>query len=637
MRALSVHITGFRRFGAPNRPLDISDELIAIVGPNEAGKTSLLHALQHMNNTDAFEQSDLTRGGDGNVCVTVRYAVEEVERKLLGLRYSADASRRLRELSVSKFGDGSIEGRLDGEVPETAKLIAGHLQTLKAATDDLSKMYDEGIVESIEELVAAAEGGEYQRAPSNAVMKALREHKPADAAARKLQLVVEQFLRLAVTDVRQAMATTLAAWRPRFLLFTPSDRSLRASYPLNDERQWNPALQNLFALAGVDRKKLAAAVGDIALTKTLLDQPNQRIQEKMNAAWRQGKVTVRFEVDGGTLHVLAYDAGGSGFLPITSRSEGLRQFLGIMAFVERHKEESEDDRPILLLDEAEQHLHYDAQADLINVLTEQQFARKVIYTTHSAGCLPADLGTGVRAITTARSDGLNPDADDDLSVPENRFWQMGGSGYSPLLLAMGATTFAFTAARRAVLTEGFTDLVLLPSLIREATKQIRLDYQVVPGLARVADGDIAELAESAVNVAYLVDGDDAGARIHQRLTDAGVPRRALVSLRSVTGGAAGEPEDLLRPEVFVDALNDVLGHVGGPTFAMSDLANTGRWATARRWAEQHGLKLDKRHFALAVLERRHDGLLSTTGRRHIAKLHTALTKALAPPRRRSRT
>jgi predicted ATP-dependent endonuclease of OLD family len=54
--------------------------------------------------------------------------------------------------------------------------------------------------------------------------------------------------------------------------------------------------------------------------------------------------------------------------------------------------------PILLLDEIETHLHYDAQADLAQMLAKQEIVAKVIYTTHSMGCLPEDLGTGVRFI-----------------------------------------------------------------------------------------------------------------------------------------------------------------------------------------------------------------------------------------------
>ena len=115
--------------------------------------------------------------------------------------------------------------------------------------------------------------------------------------------------------------------------------------------------------------------------------------------------------------------------------------------------------PILLIDEADIHLHYDAQADLIQMLSHQQQAAQVIYTTHSAGCLPKDLGTGVRLV--------EPNKDQERSGVENWPWQK-DQGFGPLLLGMGASTLAFVPTRAALIGEGGSEIVLLPTLIREA-------------------------------------------------------------------------------------------------------------------------------------------------------------------------
>ena len=44
MRLIAVELTGYRRFADPTR-IDVDGPLTAIVGPNEAGKTSLLDAM----------------------------------------------------------------------------------------------------------------------------------------------------------------------------------------------------------------------------------------------------------------------------------------------------------------------------------------------------------------------------------------------------------------------------------------------------------------------------------------------------------------------------------------------------------------------------------------------------------------
>ena len=82
-------------------------------------------------------------------------------------------------------------------------------------------------------------------------------------------------------------------------------------------------------------------------------------------------------------------------MPFRERSDGLRQFVALVALAAHQPNPVP---PILLIDEVETHLHYNAQADLIEVPTEQNAARQIVYTTHSAACLPQDLGLGVRVV-----------------------------------------------------------------------------------------------------------------------------------------------------------------------------------------------------------------------------------------------
>ena len=168
------------------------------------------------------------------------------------------------------------------------------------------------------------------------------------------------------------------------------------------------------------------------------------------------------------------------YIEIDQRSDGLRQFVALRAYVAL---EEATVKPVLLIDEAETHLHYDAQADLVQVLEEQDDVAKVVYTTHSAGCLPRDLGTGIRAIvpTYRESDGERSQTDDSEVV--NRFWTH-GRGFSPILIAMGASVLAFASTRKAVIAEGMSDAMLLPTLIREATGADHLEYQVAPTLLK---------------------------------------------------------------------------------------------------------------------------------------------------------
>ncbi len=248
-----------------------------------------------------------------------------------------------------------------------------------------------------------------------------------------------------------------------------------------------------------------------------------------------------------TLRVYVETQPGA-FTKVGERSEGVQAFLALAAFI--------DSRPktkslILLVDEAESHLHYDAQADIVRMFDEQTAAQDVIYTTHSVGCLPPDLGTGVRIVIR----------DGEQSTISNSFWTT-GPGLTPLVLAMGASVFAFTPARHAVIAEGATDLMLLPTILREAVGIDRLRFQVAPGIAEAPSKTYRSLESEAGKVGFLVDGDDAGMGLRRQLEHAGIAAGRVVSLGDVLNGAV--IEDFLDPVAYVNAVNEQLRRSGIP-------------------------------------------------------------------------
>lgn len=60
MRLVWLTLHGYKRFAAAAK-LNLDSRLIAITGPNEAGKSSLLDALMHLNHDEPLAASELTR------------------------------------------------------------------------------------------------------------------------------------------------------------------------------------------------------------------------------------------------------------------------------------------------------------------------------------------------------------------------------------------------------------------------------------------------------------------------------------------------------------------------------------------------------------------------------------------------
>jgi predicted ATP-dependent endonuclease of OLD family len=228
-------------------------------------------------------------------------------------------------------------------------------------------------------------------------------------------------------------------------------------------------------------------------------------------------------------------------------------------------------------------LHYDAQADLVGVFEEQDEAAQIIYTTHSAGCLPRDLA-GVRAIVPETEEVDGKIIQKDHSEAINRFWTK-GKGFSPLLLAMGAGAFAFAATQYAVITEGMSDALLLPSLLREATGEKRLRYQPVASFAEATADEIRRFDLIAGRIAFLADGDDGGRRHVEKLKENGISDDQVIYVGN-DPDSGSSIEDLLTKSVYLQAVNEELGAWHGLEYPAGELPEKGRSKAVKDWCAQ---------------------------------------------------
>jgi len=197
----------------------------------------------------------------------------------------------------------------------------------------------------------------------------------------------------------------------------------------------------------------------------------------------------------------------------------------------------------------------------------------------------------------------------DHSEVINSLWTK-GRGFSPMLIAMGASAFAFSATQRALVTEGMSEVILLPSLIREATNQDRLDYQVTPSFAEALPDEIPDFDLLAARVAFLADGDRGGREHAKKLLKNGVLKGQILFLGgSDKSGLA--LEDLVTKNVYLRAVNRELEiWQEGLRFPEEKLPDKGRaktvadWAKRRRGRNGEPIELSKVAIAQRVLDQR---------------------------------
>ena len=494
---------------------------------------------------------------------------------------------------------------LIGDLVAAAREMAeGEEEWLEERADELDALAErlESIVEEIGERVESEESGDSYEGPD---WPEFNESLLSLPAALTRMAVAER-----IDHPLQKVIWALADRVPRFLKFDDDARQLETKYDLSEDAPADGlGIHNFLALGGTTWAEAVevAERGDPGWKKTYVEDIDKNLRQRAALKWGQSDIDATVNLDGSVLSILL-SMQEHDFIGFDDHSDGLKAFMALRAFVAHMDEAGDGVKPIVLIDEADLHLHYDAQADLVSVFEEQDEAAKVIYTTHSAGCLPRDLGQGVRAIVPETDEVDGRQIQKDHSEAVNRFWIKGRS-FSPLLLAMGAGAFAFSATQWALVTEGMSDALLLPTLVREATGEKRLRYQAVPSFAEASADEIGNFDLAAARVAFLVDSDEGGRAHAQRLTANGVSERQILFL----GGAPENGlaiEDMLDAAVYLDAVNSELDAWHGLNFPEDQLPDIGRSKAVSEWCgEQSGrsgkpITLSKVDVAQRVLDQR---------------------------------
>ncbi|MFT4800265.1 MAG: putative ATP-dependent endonuclease of OLD family [Flavobacteriaceae bacterium] len=567
-----VYIKGFKRFEDTSVLLD--RKLLAFVGANEAGKSSFFEALLSIETISPYSISQLTKGlklenKPEHVVVEVEYLLEKQDLQKVKEYFGIGSpkyyylGKKVNGTQVHGFRDGSVEKNLHKKT-ELLKIIANIIK---------SKSYDKFLDKNyyLEEEDSEYDGSQSLRSLLEVFKEELLENN-LEEAGQELQSFIgnklkyeNKYIRFKKEKINELISSLSSILnedepqdrfleycdqtRPKFVLFEETDRLLKGTYTLQDLTKPTNALLNLLAVAEMDLSdyKLSVKNKDDDKRKSLNKEADENLKKKYSS-WSQSKTYPTLLLDKDSLSI-KIELPSKGFIGIEYRSDGFKQYIALKAFLHTNSH----DLPVLLIDEAEIHLHYAAQADLIKEFEKQDYVNSIIYTTHSAGCLPSDLGSGIRAVEQI----FEMNTDSGFSKIRNSIWR-NNAGFSPILLAMGANIISFTLARKALFAEGVSETILLPRLLREATGLESIEFQVAPGIAEISKKKLKELKlEAAIN-SYLVDGDKGGEINKKTLIGSGINENSIIILdKDCT------LEDYVSPKVLLDAINRELNKIQG--------------------------------------------------------------------------
>ncbi|WP_081710126.1 AAA family ATPase [Arthrobacter sp. 35W] len=600
MRLIKARIQGFGRLA--DTKINLDSKVIAIVGPNEAGKTTLLKALARMDSDEALPIPQRSRAvdvTDETIVTSVDFVLDDADRDSvsgLGLEEAP------RSMTVNRLARGGVTIAIKPNPTKDGNVLHSWVDILTRylADPDLSDYINpdttyadpnsdaprdypaelEKLIENTKALLSGDGGISGHDQLAIDCEELLSGTLDAEKAS-ELRLVISNLTEwLRVGNTSTETINILWSRTPDFLLFGEDDRTLLSTYNFDEVLLANtpPALLNLASMAGLDLAKLFEyhQSSNFGPRSTTIAQANARLNSAFKHSWKQSRLSVRLDIDGSQLRVMIWEDGDN-ITVFNERSAGLQMFVALTAFLNVH---GTTRPPILLIDEAENHLHIDAQADLVSMFMTQEQAANVIYTTHSPACLPPDLGSGIRSVVPRQDN-------QQISDVRNNFWG-NGPGFTPLMMAMGAAAAAFTPARCVVLAEGATEMIMLPTLIRMATGEETLNYQIAPGLSESPTALYPQLDFEGAKVAYLVDGDAGGRSLKKALIRSGIPEKLIVTL------AVPGLENTLEPSVYEDATRSLLAesNPGADLTGMPLFSNpkVGSWASKiSKWAEDRDL------------------------------------------------
>ncbi|WP_417330420.1 AAA family ATPase [Halomonas cupida] len=616
-----------------------------LVGPNEAGKSVILQALQQLNAPEGMggfealrdyprsEYDDIKRGVvDPAMVKVVEGHFKPEDGDLVGLPEGFQDCTYI----LSRFLDNSAKHRIEGGPPlptygsvsKDLKRLCAHVDKRKEADDpppsadlaDVTEGWNDSMPINIERA---------------AVLKSWLDKTALPLIDENNETEDDRYERLlqaiSIAECRNTALQHLEKCLPIFVLFNNYFRvrprihlahlAQRVETGVLDDEQYDYGNLCLLKLLGFSAKELAdigstpePKAGDAEALKSYKDNLDSRSYQLNAASVRLTKEIVsvwmpnpdraeadrlRIQADGQYLKVVVEDELGVD-IELDQRSEGFQWLVSffIVFFAEaadKHK------NAVLLLDEPGLHLHGLKQRDFRETISRLAATSQTVYTTHSPFLVgPGELDM-VRVVDmTDRTVGTKVHGALSSEDP---------AALLPLQEALGydLAQSLFSQTRNLVL-EGLTDywyLEAMAQLLREASTA-KLDEKIALVFANTA-GKVVYYATilhaHKLKVAALLDSDSAGDQAAKQ--DALVytlGNKRILRTKETYSGKVSKPEieDLLRETLVKVALEDLSWDVTATAAAQesrsivdifkSEIGGFSKYKLAKaflRWARVH--------------------------------------------------
>ena len=514
------------------------DDVTALVGKNESGKTAFLHAIRKINSIsgeeDGFTIRDYPRKG-------------YIKYKKIHEQDPCEVAQAEFELSPEELSE--IESNFgDGVLASNKVIVTKNYKNERGWKIDLS--------DSISSSSSPNSFTEPSNPTPTSFQNAVQNNESNVSVSEK---IAEQFLE---------------RWLPKFVYFD-NYSLMRGKISINELRERSEnggplddadrTFLSLLTLSGVSLEDLEKDLGyeDI---KVELESASITITDEIFEYWQQNRqLKVEFDVsqadprdpaplnEGKILHVRIENARHRVTVSFDERSKGFVWFFSFLSYFS-HLEETESGDLIILLDEPGTALHAMAQKDFLRFMDERLSPRcQVLYSTHSPFMIDLDKLHRIRLVQDM--DGVGTVISDD-AVHNDR------ETVFPLQMALGyQMAQTLFLAPHCLMVNSPSDLIYLQVLGDMVTEEYgaRIDprWVIIPvGSTDNLSTFVTLLGENYVSVAVMMDLTPTNREKIEAINKKNeMEGENPVKWVQVTRVRDADIEDLFDPKVYLELVN----------------------------------------------------------------------------------
>ena len=530
-----------------------SDNITAIVGQNESGKTSILEALE------AFDSNHITgddiRNDNSSPIVTCTFC----------------------------FEDENIKNFLDENIPENYDFYDSLVETIQELehcvtlqkTWDVKKLDDEPILEIInEELIdyfkvleeelhytEMAEASETTDETSETTDEAFETTDEASETTDEASETTDE------TSASEKELLTLDSFAEIIYNCTPlitlfKDESLLPSKidivdleKKNEEAEGYIGAQNFLYITELTVNELKNHQLNERMVKDKIGTVNEQFSEHFRKFWSQSlgtkdKISIEVEVKNydqtneskvGQSYLSFWIKDKNGNLGPAQRSKGLRWFISFFLTLKATVQEYSN--RIMLIDETGANLHATAQEDILKILESEKENMQIVYATHSPYLI--DVEKVYRVLVVERKDINN----DNKTVTKVYKPQQGASRDTlfPIYTAMGVDISHQQVIKKTnnIILEEISALYYFQAFWKLFDKEKEAHFLPTNGCSNIPL--LANLLLGwGIQFSVVVDDEKKGREVIKKLIENKVlPEERLIKIKDCDG-----IEDLFSKEDF---------------------------------------------------------------------------------------